>query len=285
MSEPHAVVTAVPTSLRERLRPVSLAGRRTLPVVDPLVPLFPDGLPRGVTVTVGGTAARSFAFALTAATLGAGSWLAVLGLGNPGWRAVAELGVPTERTLHIDTGGRDTGGRDTGGRDTDALAAALDGFDLVLVGSRIRSGSAVERRLAARARERGTVVIALHERTAHEGTVWSDRRPPGTGPFAAVADLRVWSRTDEWTGLGAGTGRLRGRSVEVLVEGKRLPGRRRTTRLWLPGPDGAVATTVDNPDRRDGIGRIGHPVRARRTVTTAGHETNPPASRSTGRSA
>lgn len=220
----------IPASLRNRLRPVTAAEQRTLPVLDALGPLLPGGLPRGVTLTTTGDAARSLAFALTAAASQAGSWLAVLGLDGPGWQAAAELGVATDRVVHIAVD--DT---TAATRAADCIAAASDGFDLVLVGSQVRLTQATERRLRARARERGSVLIGVHEHPPNA------RRSTPTGPFAAVADLRGTTRARGWHGLGAGTGHLSRRSVEVVVEGKRLPGRQRSATLWIPGPGGTIA--------------------------------------------
>lgn len=230
MSGPARPVAAL-SSLRNRIAPTTSAARRTLPVQEALTPLLPAGLPRGTTVTTSGDAARSFAFALTVAAGQAGSWCAVLGLDGPGWRAAAELGVATDRAVHVDLTGPTV-------RPADAVAAALDGFDLVLVGSRVRLGGEVERRLAARARERGAVLIGVHD------TGWDTPHRRGDGPFATLADLRATTRSEGWEGLGAGTGRLAGRRVAVVVEGRRLPGRRRRASLWLPGPDGAVTPVV-----------------------------------------
>lgn len=232
VTRPAAVPSSLPPALAGRIRPVTTAEQRTLPVVDALATLLPSGLPRGATLTTAGDAARSFAFALTAAAGQTGSWLAVLGLEGPGWRAAAELGVATGHIVHIEVGGN-------AGRAADCIAAALDGFDLVLVGPQVGLAAAVERRLRARARERGAVLIGVHESFPS-----TSRRGP-TGPFDAVADLRSATRAESWQGLGVGTGRLAGRPVEVVIEGKRLPGRRRSTRLWLPGPDGTVASVAD----------------------------------------
>jgi hypothetical protein len=228
MSGSTAVPSSLPSVMAGRMRPVSAAEQRTLPVIDPLAPLLPTGLPRGVAVTTAGDAARSLAFVLAAGAGQAGSWLAVLGLEGPGWRAVAELGVATGRLVHVEVGADAT-------RVAEGIAAALDGFDLVLVGPRIHLTAAVERRLHARARERGAVLIGVHEDfPAVRGHVRG-------GPFAAVADLRGTTRVESWQGPGAGTGHLSGRRVEIVMEGKRLPGRRRSARLWMPGSDGTVA--------------------------------------------
>lgn len=206
------------TALEQRVRPGSTtAAERTLPVTGALTPLFPAGLPRGVTLAVTGNAARSFLFAIVAAATRSGSWLGILGMADPGWRAAAEAGVATDRIVVVDT-------RGSGGRDAECVAAALDGFDLVLMGSTLHPTSGTARRLAARARERGTVLLAED------------------GPLGKGADITVQARSDHWRGLGTGWGHLAGRRVSMHAEGRRVPGRRRRVRLWLPDADGGVAS-------------------------------------------
>jgi hypothetical protein len=221
-----------PTSLAEldrRVRPLTLAGERTLPVDEALRGLLPGGLPRGVTVAVSGGAARSFALALAAAASREGSWVAVVGLPGLGWRAAAELGVAVNRVVAVDV--------PDAARGADCVAAALDGFDVVLIGAGVQLGAAAERRLAARARERGSVLVGVHEPWVRGR--WT-ARPGATGAFAGGADVRATAEGGGWDGLGDGTGRLQARRVRVAVEGKRLPGRRRRADLWLPDPDGRV---------------------------------------------
>ena len=221
-----------PTSLAEidrRVRPLTLAGERTLPVDDALRGLLPGGLPRGVTVAVSGSAARSFALALTAAASREGSWLAVVGVPGLGWRAAAELGVAVNRVVVVEVPDATRG--------ADCVAAALDGFDVVLIGAEAPLASAAERRLGARARERGSVLVGVHEPWV--GSRWAGPQRT-TGAFAGGADVRAVVEGDGWDGLGDGTGRLRARQVRVAVEGKRLPGRRHRADLWLPDPDGEV---------------------------------------------
>ena len=247
---------AIPDALVNRIRPVAAAAQRSLPVLDALTSLFPNGLPRGITMTTSGPAARSCAFGMLAAATQAGSWLAVLGLEDPGWRAAAELGVPTARIVVVDTGrsGGPSGGRGdrrASGRDAEFIAAALDGFDLVLVGPQVRLNTATEQRLGARARERGALLVGVHENAAGAlGTATGDQHRT-IGPFAQTADLRVTTQSDHWEGIDAGHGHLTARQVGVVAEGKRLPGRRRTAQLWLPGPDGSV-TPVAQPTATTG---------------------------------
>jgi hypothetical protein len=79
------------------------------------------------------------------------------------------------------------------------------------------------RRLAARARERGAVLVAL--------------RTPG----ALTVDLRCTVTDTQWSGVGHGAGHLMSRRVTVSATGRGSAARVRTTSLWLPGPDGAVS--------------------------------------------
>src|SRR5947209_12330154 len=151
----------------ELVRPVTLARDQALPVLDPLIPLLPDGLRRGSVVAADST---TLALALAAAASAEGSWTAVVGSPSLGLAAALEIGIAPERLLVVDPP-----------RDhwSTAVAALLDAVDLVLVAaSRIAPGDA--RRLVARARERGAVLVAL------PGTPW-----PGV-------DVRLSVRRSEW---------------------------------------------------------------------------------------
>ena len=86
--------------MAERTRPVSSSQARLLPLVPPLVGLFPDGaLRRGSTVVVDdragggyGGGATSLALSLLVAASGAGSWCARVGMDGLGAVAARELG-------------------------------------------------------------------------------------------------------------------------------------------------------------------------------------------------
>ena len=64
----------------------------------------------------------------------------------------------------------------------ECLGALVDGFDAVLLGAEARVPGASARRLAARARERGTVLVAVVE-------------PWFSGPATANVQLRALSPT------------------------------------------------------------------------------------------
>ena len=202
---------------RLRTTPAVLARDRSLPVLDALAPLLPDGLRRGSVVAVdGGPGATTLALALTVAASVAGSWTAVVGAPSLGLAATLELGVAPERLLVVPTPPRESWGT--------VVAALVDAVDVVVVAAtRIAPGEA--RRLTARAREREAVLVALPR------TPW-----PG-------ADVRLTVGRIAWTGIdGGGAGRLVAREAEVVAGGRGAAARERRTTLWLPGPDGELAT-------------------------------------------
>jgi hypothetical protein len=191
----------------------ALAAERLLPVVPALQPLLPGrGLRRGTTVTVSRSAA--LALALVAGASAAGSWMAAVGLPDLGIVAAAETGIALERLALVPTPGA--------GAWASVVAALLDAVDVVLVRSPARLPAAQARRLAARARERGAVLVPL-------------------GVWPEPADLRLAVTASAWRGLGQGHGRLQSRQVEVLVAGRGAASRERRALLWLPSPDGTIA--------------------------------------------
>lgn len=216
--------------LGERVRPTDLARDRSLAVLPAFDALLPaSGLRRGTTVGVGArpgaTGATSLSLALAAGASQAGSWVAAVGLGSLGLAAAAELGVALERLVLVADPGRDPAGWAT------VVAALVDGFDLVLVapgggrgrrGARLRPGDA--RRLAARVRERGAVLVAVG------GDLPGERSP-----------LRLTVTSSAWEGLGVGWGHLQGRRMAVEADGRGEAARGRRAELWLPGLDGTVA--------------------------------------------
>lgn len=202
------------------VRPVALAGERLLPVLPALAPLLPEpGLRQGATVVVGAApgcgGATSLALALVAAASAAGSWCTALGAPALGLAAAAELGIALGRFPLV--------APPPPGEWATVVAALLDAFDVVLAwptGS-LRSGEA--RRLVARARERGAVLVLCGERPV-EG-----------------AALRLTVVASSWEGLARGHGHLKGRVVEVAAGGRGAASRPRRARLWLPAPGGGVA--------------------------------------------
>jgi hypothetical protein len=194
---------------------------RVLPVAAPLAGLLPaGGLRRGSTVAVAaGVGSTSLLTALLVRASAGGAWAAVIGRPDLGLVAAAEAGVAVERLALVPYPGADL---------VAVTAALLDGLDLVAVscsGSALRAGD--RQRLAARARQRGSVLLAL-------------------GPWPG-ADVELGCGRGSWEGVGTGTddavggGRLRARRVGVRLRGRGVAPAGRETALLLPGPDGRPA--------------------------------------------
>ena len=220
--------------LGERVAPLAGAHERTLPVVAALRDLFPGGaLQRGWVITTGGEGATSLALAVAAGPSAAGSWTAVVGEEGLGLAAAAEAGMALERLLMV-------AAPEPRGA-VEATAALVGAVDVVLVGSEVRLGAADHRRLAARLRERGSVLIRLAEGRRHGAGVWAGgaRSSSGRVGDSHGADVRLRVVSSHWSGLGDGWGLLGSRRVSVQVTGRGAAGRLRTVDLLLPGPDGS----------------------------------------------
>jgi hypothetical protein len=197
------------------------ADARLLPVVAPLAGLLPDGgLRRGSTVAVAeGTGSTSLLLALLAQASAAGAWAGVVGRPELGLVAAAEAGVALERLALVPYPGADL---------VAVTAALLDGLDLVAVASsRDQVRAADRQRLAARARQRGAVLLALGS--------W-----PG-------ADVEVGCARGEWQGVRGGAdggGRLCARRVHVQLRGRGVAPAGRGADLLLPGRTGRPAADV-----------------------------------------
>lgn len=213
--------------LADRVAPVTLAVERRLPVPGPLAPVLPDGgLQRGWSVGVAGPAAWSLAAALVAPVQAAEGWVAVVGAPAFGLVAATGYGFRLDRVVLVD--------QPPPGRWSAVVAALVDAVDVVLVAPAAAVPGRDARRLRARARERGAVVVHLDG-----GRTWPE-----------AADVVLEAGDARWEGLGVGHGHLRARRVVVTGTGRRLPGRPRRTELWLPGPDGALAPAGRSIDDR-----------------------------------
>ena len=208
-----------PRSLAEaarRARTGAPAGERALPVSPVLADLLPDGLRRGSTVGVVGPGGRSLAFSLIATATATGSWAAVVGDPDFGLAAAAEAGVALAHLAVVDLSGP------TASRQWGAVVAALvGGLDLVLVAPRRQVRATDARRLAARARERGSVLIRIGDAS------WPDR-----------PDLELALTGATWEGPEDGYGRLRCRRAEVVATGRGRNARERRALLLLPDARG-----------------------------------------------
>jgi hypothetical protein len=231
--------------------PGELGSQRVLPVRPELRPLFPGGgLRRGSVIAVataepltgpltgrsagpatgpfagratgraavrvaGRAAVRPAATSLLLSVLAeaskAGSWCAVVGVPTLGAGAAAELGVALERLAFVPNPGPDW---------PTVVAALLDGFDIVVASAPGTIAPAIAGRLAARARQRGAVLM-----------------PYGAWP---AVDLTLDAADPAWHGIETGRGRLRGRQLTVTARGRGAASAPRLTHLWLPQPSGIL---------------------------------------------
>jgi hypothetical protein len=150
-------------------------------------------------------------FALLAAASGAGSWCAVVGVPTLGALAAAEAGIALERLALVPNPGPDW---------TTVVAALLDGCDIVVAAPPGPIAPSVANRLAARARQRGTVFVSFGR--------W------------AGADITFDAIGADWYGLGAGRGRLRSRQLTVVARGRGASAAPRRTEVTMPEPVGPL---------------------------------------------
>jgi hypothetical protein len=205
------------------------AGTRILPVLPELRPLLPGGgLRRGstVAVTLGGPGtgqvtpgsagvvpgSTSVLLALLVAASMAGSWCAVVGMPALGLVAAAELGIVLDRLALVP---------DPGLEWPSVVAALLDGVDVVVTAPPGPVAAVVSSRLAARARQRGSVLVPYGRWTGADVVL----EPVGGG----------------WQGLGQGWGRLRRRELVIGARGRGAAARPREVTVWLPDHTGALA--------------------------------------------
>lgn len=220
--------------------------RHTLPVADAMEKLFPEGgMVRGTTVAVDaadGAGATSLALTMVAAASQAGSWVAVVGMGDLGLGALVACGLDPGRVLLVDRVPTADWPRVIG-----ALAAGVDVLVVAAPDGGGRTGqktdrgrpgrssggrpgsrsgglaSGVGRRLATLARERGNVVVTMR---------WE------IVGFEPSVRLKVVD--SQWDGLDRGYGHLRRRRMAVERSGRGSAARRQQHWLWLPGDDGGV---------------------------------------------
>ncbi|HZU71465.1 MAG TPA: hypothetical protein VE990_01720 [Acidimicrobiales bacterium] len=200
-------MSRVEAELADRVKPLSLAGDRTLPVHERLSGLLPDGLRRGAVVAVQGPGRISLLLALLAGPSAAGSWCAMVGLPELGPLAAAELGVDLGRLALVP---------EPGPQWATVAAALIDGLDVVVLGAALGVRPLDARRLVSRARQQGTVLVT-------------------DGSWPEKVDLLLTCRAQQWDGLEQGWGHLERRWIEVDSSGRGWNSRQRRHRVELGG--------------------------------------------------
>ncbi|WP_420621392.1 hypothetical protein [Candidatus Poriferisodalis sp.] len=221
---------------------------RLLPVADELAPLLTQpGLVPGSVLATQGPGALTLATAFAAEVSRTGGWVAAVGLGRMGVSAVAERGASLDRWAFVD---------EPGDAAAEVLNALIGNVDVVLLAAGVRLAAAHSRRLRARLRERGTVVIEVAEaKTAGSrgAGAFSPAGSRGAGAFSSAGsrgagasgafspDVTLTVERAAWTGLGQGHGRLRERRAEVVATGRGAASLPRRAVLWLPDTDGRIS--------------------------------------------
>lgn len=210
LTEPlHVAPEARPAAVEVRpaAEPASSGSRvghpgedtRVLPVHPHLAALLPDGgLRAGTTVLVRGS--TSLLLTLLAEASRDGAWTVLVGYPAAGLAAAADAGCDLARTLVVPL---------PAGSGVDApavLAALIDGMDVVVVGPEAALLDQDRRRLTARARDRGTVLLP----TASSGAA---------GGWAG-AHVVLEATAGGWAGVDRGVGWLRRRTLRVRRTGR-----------------------------------------------------------------
>lgn len=180
-----------------------------MPLSDATRHLLPTGgLRPGSLVQVSGSAgATTMALALLTGPCRAGAWVGCVGFAELGWEAVGEVGLPLHKAVVVEM--PDRARSELWAK---VMAAMVDAFEIVLCGPGVTATGSMVRRLRARARERGSVLVQV---SAHNPD-------PCSGPTSPWSEgdvvLRVLEGT--WEGLGQGWGKLSRRTLVVQVGGK-----------------------------------------------------------------
>lgn len=170
---------------------------RALPLAPGLAGLPPwAGLRRGSTVVVHGS--TSLLLAVLAGAMSGGCWAAVVGLPDFSPLAAADLGIAVHRLALVPRPGADL---------ASVLGALLDGVEVVAVTTKAfaaagQRGLTLARRLSARARNRGVVLLPFGH------WAW-----PG-------ADVELRCPRPSWSGIGDNHGYLAGRRLVVTASGR-----------------------------------------------------------------
>lgn len=184
-------------------------------VPECLAEILPRGLEPGMSVGFSGSVLMGLLLAGIAS--GSGAWSVFLGMPGMGWDAAGSLEVDASRTVCVPKVGD--------AARTQALTAAVDGFDVVVVGSSIRLDARERRLLSKRAAVRGSLLL---------GEGW-DCRDRVRGEVVAVE------------GVNRGVGHVRALLVEATS------GRRRV-RLRI-GACGWAPAQASDGEKNEAAGR------------------------------
>jgi hypothetical protein len=196
---------------------------RVLPVLPELSRVLPGrGLRRGSTIAVStGRSAwpaggSSLVLALLAEASRTGSWCAVVGVPTFGAVAATEAGIALDRVALVPNPGPEW---------PTVVAALIDGVDVVVIAAPATVSASIASRLAARARQRGSVLMPYGR--------WDG------------ADVTLQVMRGVWEGLGQGRGRLRRRPVAIIARGRGAAARPKQITIWMPAASGRFGAAVE----------------------------------------
>lgn len=198
--------------------------RPPMAVPPPLATILPEGLRRGGTTVV--TGSTSLVLAMLAHACAGGAWASVVGQPTIGLLAAAQAGVALDRLAVVPRPGLDA---------PTVVAALLDGMDVVVVGPEVALTDTERRKLSARARDRGSVLLSTVD--------W-----PAAGVVLTVESGR-------WTGIDAGEGRLRTHEIRLVRTGRGSAAVPRSLDLTLP--IGSAPAPVTAQQKAPGLRLVG----------------------------
>jgi hypothetical protein len=170
-----------------------------------------------------GVESASLATLLLAGPSADGAWCGVVGLPELGLEAAAAAGVDLSRTILVP---------DPGEVWLEVTAALVDVLGVVVVKPPAQVADGDAARLAARLRQRGSILVALST---------------GSGGDWPRCEARLGLSDVEWVGLGSGHGHLRARQATVEVRRGTAPPS--SARLWLPDVDLTIRSVDEEPVR------------------------------------
>lgn len=182
------------------LQPAAALQRDMLPLDAAFTPMLGAGLVRGRSVLCSGDAALALAMGVVARATQEGAWLAVVGIDDLGLAAAAEQGIALQRTVLVTP-------LPIAREWEAAVATAIDGFGVLMV--HVPQGVAV-RKVMTRAQARRVVTVVVD--------------PTGHSAGACMPDIALHTTTQEWFGIGEGSGHVQARDVRVQVGGRRAAG-------------------------------------------------------------
>jgi hypothetical protein len=261
-----AGTTAVLQQLRERMQPLVAANEKVLPVRADLAAALPwSGLKCGSTVGVDSAAVL---FALLGAATEEGSWVAMVGAPELGLAAAVEHGVVLARVVAIASPPADQAAA--------VVAALIDAVAIVVIGSQVTLRAADARRITARARERGGVIVvhtggsSVHGLLAQNSSVSgsnssvhrsSARRStlPGSVPVSwpEAFDVHLHRNAVSFDGMANGHGHLRHWTVDVETNGRGAAARTRRATVQLTALRGFVERAELHPTELRPVDMVG----------------------------